>query len=152
MDRVIGLEMGADDYVTKPFSPRELLARVRALLRRASALPAQRDQVVERTVHFDRWVFHVAQQELMDESGVAVALSTGEHRLLLAFVRHANHVLSRDQLLDLTQGREAEVFDRSVDNQVSRLRRKIERDSANPELIKTVWGGGYRFTGECVAQ
>ena len=152
MDRVIGLEMGADDYITKPFSPRELLARVRAVLRRAAAMPAQRDQVDEQTVRFDRWVFHVAQQELVDETGVAVALSTGEHRLLLAFVRHANRVLSRDQLLDLTQGREAEVFDRSVDNQVSRLRRKIEQDSANPVLIKTVWGGGYRFTPECIAE
>lgn len=152
MDRVIGLEMGADDYVTKPFSPRELLARVRAVLRRAAALPSQRDQVDENTFRFDRWVFHVARQELVDEDGVLVALSTGEYRLLLAFVRHANRVLSRDQLLDLTQGREAEMFDRSVDNQVSRLRRKIEQDSSNPVLIKTVWGGGYRFTPECVAE
>lgn len=151
MDRVIGLEMGADDYVTKPFSPRELLARVRAVLRRATALPRQRNQSDENSIRFERWIFHVAQQELVDADGVAVALSTGEHRLLLAFVRHAGRVLSRDQLLDLTQGRDAEVFDRSVDNQVSRLRRKIERDPANPQLIKTVWGGGYRFTATCVA-
>ncbi|MGN8159099.1 response regulator [Salinisphaera sp. RV14] len=145
-DRVIGLEMGADDYVTKPFSPRELLARVRAVLRRAASLPAQRDVVDDQIVRFDRWVFHVARQELEDETGLSVALSTGEFRLLLAFVRRPNRVLSREQLLDLTQGREAEVFDRSVDNQVSRLRRKIERDSTRPQLIKTVWGGGYRFT------
>ncbi|WP_423823019.1 response regulator [Salinisphaera sp. SPP-AMP-43] len=147
-DRVIGLEMGADDYVTKPFSPRELLARVRAVLRRAAALPAERDAGDEQTVRFDRWVFHVARQELEDETGLSVALSTGEFRLLRAFVRHPGRVLSREQLLDLTQGRESEVFDRSVDNQVSRLRRKIERDSSAPELIKTVWGGGYRFTAE----
>jgi len=146
MDRVIGLEMGADDYVTKPFSPRELLARVRAVLRRAAALPAQRNQADDNAVRFDRWVFRIAQQELIDDDDVAVALSTGEFRLLLAFVRHANRVLSRDQLLDLTQGREAEVFDRSVDNQVSRLRRKIEIDPSQPRLIMTVWGGGYRFT------
>lgn len=145
-DRVIGLEMGADDYVTKPFSPRELLARIRAVLRRASALPTQRDTTNEQTVRFDRWIFHVPRQELEDETGLAVALSTGEFRMLLAFVRHPGHVLSREQLLDLTQGRETEVFDRSVDNQVSRLRRKIEHDSAKPQLIKTVWGGGYRFT------
>ncbi|MAS09732.1 response regulator [Salinisphaera sp.] len=148
-DRIIGLEMGADDYVTKPFSPRELLARIRAVLRRASALPAQRNQSESAAVCFDRWTFNTAQQELVDEDGVAVALSTGEYRLLLAFVNHPNHVLSREQLLDLTQGRDAEVFDRSVDNQVSRLRRKIESDPANPRLIMTVWGGGYRFTATC---
>ncbi|ROO25829.1 response regulator [Salinisphaera orenii] len=147
-DRIIGLEVGADDYVTKPFSPRELLARIRAVLRRATALPAQRNQPEEASVRFDRWLFHVAQQELVDDSGLAVALSTGEYRLLLAFVRHPNRVLSREQLLDLTQGRDAEVFDRSVDNQVSRLRRKIERDPASPRLIKTVWGGGYRFVAD----
>ena len=148
-DRIIGLEMGADDYVTKPFSPRELLARIRAVLRRATALPAQRNQPDSSAVRFDRWTFHAAQQELVDDDGVAVALSTGEYRLLLAFVRHPNHVLSRDQLLDLTQGKEAQVFDRSIDNQVSRLRRKIEIDPANPRLILTVWGGGYRFAAHC---
>jgi two-component system OmpR family response regulator len=148
-DRIIGLEMGADDYVTKPFSPRELLARIRAVLRRATALPAQRNQSESAAVCFDRWTFNTAQQELVDADGVAVALSTGEYRLLLAFVNHPNHVLSREQLLDLTQGRDAEVFDRSVDNQVSRLRRKIEADPANPRLIMTVWGGGYRFTAAC---
>jgi len=147
-DRVIGLEMGADDYVTKPFSPRELLARIRAVLRRATALPTQRDTTDEQTLRFDRWLFHVPRQELEDETGLAVTLSTGEFRLLLAFVRNPGHVLSREQLLDLTQGRETEVFDRSVDNQVSRLRRKIEYDSAKPQLIKTVWGGGYRFTAQ----
>ncbi len=147
-DRVIGLEMGADDYVTKPFSPRELLARVRAVLRRAAALPVQRDVTNEQILRFDRWRFHVARQELEDASGLSVTLSTGEFRLLLAFVRHPDQVLSREQLLDLTQGRDAVPFDRSVDNQVSRLRRKIERDPARPQLIKTVWGGGYRFTAK----
>jgi len=151
-DRVIGLEIGADDYVIKPFSPRELLARIRAVLRRASALPAQRDAIKEDELRFDRWVFHVARQELEDETGLSVALSTGEFRLLLAFTRHPGHVLSREQLLDLTQGRDTEVFDRSIDNQVSRLRRKIEQDSAKPQLIKTVWGGGYRFAAKVEAQ
>ncbi len=151
-DRVVGLEMGADDYVTKPFSPRELLARVRAVLRRANTLPGRLDTLDERTVRFDRWTFHVAQQELEDETGLSVALSTGEFRLLLAFVRRPNRVLSREQLLDLTQGRDAEVFDRSIDNQVSRLRRKIERDPASPQLIKTVWGGGYRFSAQIDAE
>ena len=145
-DRVIGLEIGADDYLTKPFSPRELLARIRAVLRRATALPAQRDHSEVGLYRFDRWCFHVARQEIEDDAGIAVALSTGEHRLLLAFVQRPNHVLSRDQLLDLTQGREAAVFDRSIDNQVSRLRRKIEAEPGQPVLIKTVWGGGYRFT------
>lgn len=148
-DRIVGLEMGADDYVTKPFSPRELLARIRAVLRRATALPTQRNQPESAAIHFDRWVFNTAHQELVDEDGVAMPLSTGEYRLLLAFVNRPNRVLSREQLLDLTQGRNAEVFDRSVDNQISRLRRKIETDPANPRLIMTVWGGGYRFTATC---
>ena len=149
-DRIIGLEIGADDYVTKPFSPRELLARIRAVLRRASALPPQRGHSEVARYRFDGWCFDVSRQEIEDEQGVAVSLSTGEHRLLLAFVQRPNHVLTRDQLLDLTQGRDATAFDRSIDNQVSRLRRKIEAEPARPALIKTVWGGGYRFTAEVV--
>ncbi len=147
-DRVVGLEMGADDYVTKPFSPRELLARIKAVLRRASSLPRQPQQLQAERVQFDHWQLNVNQHELIGADGVAVPLTTGEHRLLSAFLRHPGVVLSRDQLLDLTQGREAEAFDRSIDNQVSRLRRKIERDPANPTLIKTVWGGGYLFTAQ----
>ena len=142
-DRIIGLEMGADDYLTKPFNPRELLARIKAVLRRANSLPMSRDQVVEDQISFDSWRLNVKQRELMSEDDVAIPLSTAEFRLLKAFLDHPNHVLSRDQLMDLTRGRDAGVFDRSIDNQVSRLRRKIEVDPKQPQLIKTVWGGGY---------
>jgi two-component system OmpR family response regulator len=147
-DRVVGLELGADDYVTKPFNPRELLARIKAVLRRAHSLPPQPEQPTARQLRFDRWTFDVARRELMAEDGVAVPLSTGEFLLLSVFVRRPGMVLTRDQLLDLTRGREAVVFDRSIDNQVSRLRRKIELDPRRPQLIKTHWGGGYSFAAE----
>jgi two-component system OmpR family response regulator len=147
-DRVIGLEMGADDYVVKPFNPRELLARVRAVLRRANSLPQQRAQVDAETLRFDRWQLNVARRELVGEDGVAIPLSTAEFLLLSALLAHPRMVLSRDQLLDLTRGRSAAVFDRSIDNQVSRLRKKIEANPKEPALIKTVWGGGYMLTAE----
>ena len=147
-DRIVGLEMGADDYVTKPFNPRELLARVRAVLRRTLSLPPQRGELPAEQLAFDRWRLDVARRELVDADGVAVPLSTGEFLLLSAFVARPRVVLNRDQLLDLTRGRDAAPFDRSIDNQVSRLRRKIERDPKRPELIKTHWGGGYSFTAE----
>jgi two-component system OmpR family response regulator len=142
-DRVVGLEMGADDYVTKPFNPRELLARIKAVLRRTLALPPQRGSVPGERIRFDRWTLEVGRRELLGEDGVALPLSTGEFLLLVAFLNHPRMVLSRDQLLDLTRGRESVPFDRSIDNQVSRLRRKIERDPRRPEIIKTHWGGGY---------
>jgi two-component system, OmpR family, response regulator len=145
---VVGLEMGADDYLTKPFNPRELLARIKAVLRRTNSLPPQPEQPAARRLRFDRWTFDVARRELMGEDGVGVPLSTGEFLLLSVFLRHPGIVLSRDQLLDLTRGRDAVPFDRSIDNQVSRLRKKIERDPRRPELIKTHWGGGYSFTAE----
>jgi two-component system OmpR family response regulator len=144
-DRVVGLEIGADDYVTKPFNPRELLARIKAVLRRAQSLPPGRDVPGEGRVGFDRWTLDLDRRELVDDEGVMTPLSTGEYRLLAVFVEHPGRVMSRDQLLDLTQGRNAVAFDRSIDNQVSRLRRKIERDPRDPALIKTVWGGGYSF-------
>lgn len=147
-DRVVGLEMGADDYLTKPFNPRELLARIKAVLRRANSLPQQRGQLTGARLAFDRWVLDSAQRELIGEDSVAVPLSTAEFLLLSAFLQHPKMVLTRDQLLDLTRGRAASVFDRSIDNQVSRLRRKIEADPKKPELIKTVWGGGYSFAAE----
>ncbi|MFO1074842.1 MAG: response regulator [Geminicoccaceae bacterium] len=147
-DRVIGLEMGADDYVTKPFNPRELLARIKAVLRRTHSLPPQPTQPETRQLRFDRWIFDSARRELIGTDGVAVPLSTAEFLLLSAFLRHPGMVLTRDQLLDITRGREAAPFDRSVDNQVSRLRKKLERDPRRPELIKTHWGGGYSFTAE----
>ena len=146
-ERIIGLEMGADDYVTKPFNPRELLARIRAVLRRTHSLPPQRGPRA-RILRFERWTLNAGRRELLGTDGVAVPLSTAEFRLLCAFLDHAGMVLTRDQLLDLTAGRAADVFDRSIDNQVSRLRKKIEIDPKNPSLIKTHWGGGYSFTAE----
>ena len=147
-DRVVGLEMGADDYVTKPFNPRELLARIKAVLRRAHSLPPQPERPAARQLRFDRWTFDVARRELVGEDGVAVPLSTGEFLLLSVLVRRPGMVLTRDQLLDLTRGRDAAVFDRSIDNQVSRLRKKIEADPRRPRLIKTHWGGGYSFAAD----
>ena len=147
-DRVVGLELGADDYVTKPFNPRELLARIKAVLRRAIALPPTREEVTARAIRFDRWTLNVDARELVGADGVSVPLSTAEFQLLTAFLNRPRMVLSRDQLLDLTRGRAANVFDRSIDNQVSRLRRKIEADPKNPALIKTVWGGGYVLAAE----
>ena len=147
-DRVVGLEMGADDYLTKPFNPRELLARIKAVLRRAHSLPPQPARPAAKRLRFDRWAFDVARRELVGADGVAVPLSTAEFLLLSAFLRHPGVVLTRDQLLDITRGRDAAPFDRSVDNQVSRLRKKIERDPRRPELVKTHWGGGYSFAAE----
>lgn len=149
-DRVVGLEIGADDYLGKPFNPRELLARIRAVLRRAGGAPRPRDLPAGRRLRFDRWTLHVDRREIADPDGVATPLSTAEFNLLMAFVRRPHFVLSRDQLLDLTSGRQAQAFDRSIDNQVSRLRRKIEVDPKNPALIKTVWGGGYVFATDVV--
>jgi two-component system OmpR family response regulator len=146
-DRIVGLEVGADDYLAKPFNPRELLARVKAVLRRAQALPRQPGPAHGR-LRFDRFVLDLARRELIDEAGVATMLSSGEFRLLSALVERPGMVLTRDQLLDLTRGRSAQPFDRSIDNQVSRLRKKIERDPRNPQLIKTAWGDGYTFAGE----
>ena len=147
-DRIVGLEIGADDYVTKPFNPRELVARIRAVLRRTNALPPGRPAPEGERLRFDDWTLDLQARELMGPDGVGVALSTGEFLLLNAFLMHPKRVLSREQLLDLTRGRAAEVFDRSIDNQVSRLRRKIEPDPKSPRLIKTVWGGGYTFTAD----
>ncbi len=142
VDRVIGLELGADDYLAKPFGGRELVARVRAVLRRK---PAERAAVKTKQFRFGRWLFDVECRELRTEDGVSQPLSTGEFDLLLAMVERPGHVLSREQLLDLARGRDAVAFDRAIDTQVSRLRRKIEADPADPAIIKTVWGGGYVF-------
>jgi two-component system, OmpR family, response regulator len=147
-DRIVGLEMGADDYVAKPFNPRELLARVKAVLRRASSLPQRRDRPASRRLRFDRWVLDAGRRELEGPDGVAVPLSAGEFLLLTAFLERPRMVLTRDQLLDLTRGREAGPFDRAIDNQVSRLRRKIEADPKRPALVRTHWGGGYSFEAD----
>jgi two-component system, OmpR family, response regulator len=150
-ERIIGLEMGADDYLSKPFNPRELLARIKAVLRRVHSLPPQKGRLSAKVVRFDRWTLDAGRRELLGLDGVAVPLSTAEFRLLSVFLEHPGLVLSRDQLLDLTVGRNADPFDRSIDNQVSRLRKKIELDPKAPKLIKTHWGGGYSLTAE-VAQ
>jgi two-component system OmpR family response regulator len=146
-DRIVGLELGADDYVTKPFNPRELLARVRAILRRATAngSPAVGGQA--RRYRFGRWTLDAERRVVSDDSGAILELGTAEFRLLQAFVERPGIVLTREQLLDITAGRTAQLFDRSIDNLVSRLRRRIEKDPQQPALIKTVWGNGYMLTG-----
>ncbi len=146
-DRITGLEIGADDYVVKPFEPRELVARLRTVLRRAaragsSPVPPEEDFT------FEGWRLDPLRRRLVDAEGAVVAISSVEFRLLMAFLEHPRQVLDRDRLLDMVQGREAHLFDRAVDNQVSRLRRKIEADPRNPQLIQTVWGGGYMLAAD----
>ncbi len=145
-DRIIGLEMGADDYLTKPFNPRELLARIKAVLRRTQALPAQPLAQPPGRLQVGPWQVDPGAQEVSSGDGLPLTLSTAEFRLLHAFITHPQRVLTRDQLLDLTQGRSALPFDRSMDNLISRLRRKIEPDPKNPTLIKTHWGSGYSLS------
>jgi DNA-binding response OmpR family regulator len=145
-DRIVGLELGADDYVTKPFSPRELVARIKAVLRRTSD---DRVKAPDADAYaFGDWILRTGERELVDKEGRAAPLSTGEYNLLLALVTHPKRVLTRDQLLDLSQHREMAAFERSIDNQISRLRKKIETDPADPKLIKTVWGGGYTLASD----
>jgi len=140
-DRIIGLEIGADDYVVKPFEPRELVARIKSVLRRAArgGPPPQEDALYE----FEGWRLDPVKRRLTDPAGAMVAISAAEFRLLAAFVTNPRKVLDRDRLLDMVQGREAHLFDRAVDNQVSRLRRRLEEDRREPRLIQTVRGGGY---------
>ncbi|MGV3634718.1 MAG: response regulator [Pseudorhodoplanes sp.] len=146
VDRVIGLEMGADDYLTKPFSPRELLARIRAVLRRMRAGAMIAAIPPERILSFDGWTVDRGLRELRCPKGVRIALTGAEFELLQVLCERPGRVLSRDQLVDLTQGRAAGAYERSVDILISRLRRKIERDPHHPEMIKTVRSGGYLFT------
>jgi DNA-binding response OmpR family regulator len=145
-DRIVGLELGADDYVTKPFSPRELVARIKAVLRRTSDNQVKAPDA--DAYAFGDWVLRTGERELVDKSGTAVPLSTGEYNLLLALVTHPKRVLTRDQLLDLSQHRGLAAFERSIDNHISRLRRKVEADPRDPKLIKTVWGGGYTLAAD----
>lgn len=149
-DRVVGLEVGADDYVTKPFSLRELLARIRAVLRRTrqpAAVPGSHPGAIgPQKIAFDGWVLNLTARRLINPEGVEVELTNGEFSLLSAFTSAPDTVLSRDRLLDLSRKHGEEVFDRSIDVQILRLRRKIERDPRNPEFIKTQRGAGYIFT------
>ncbi len=146
MDRILGLEMGADDYLTKPFVPRELYARIRAVLRRTRALPPNLDTEPAanvRELHFAQWRLDTINRHLIDAAGTVVALSGAEYRMLTIFLSHPQRVLSRDQLMELTQGREAEVFDRSIDLQISRLRQRLGDNAREPTIIKTVRNEGY---------
>ncbi|MGB1192273.1 MAG: winged helix-turn-helix domain-containing protein, partial [Pseudomonadales bacterium] len=162
-DRIVGLELGADDYLTKPFNPRELLARIKAIFRRAALIEenAESSNITNKqsaeqeseTYSFGDWILDVDQQQLSHKNAEKKAvssegpqtLSTGEFRLLMAFLEHPKRILSRDQLLDIVSNRSMVAFDRSIDNQISRLRKKIEADPKQPKYIKTVWGGGYNF-------
>jgi two-component system OmpR family response regulator len=148
-DRILGLEMGADDYLTKPFASRELLARVRAILRRARMIPANvQVSESEPMLGFGPWRLDTRARHLLDADGAIVFLSGAEYRLLRVFLEHPQRVLTRDQLLGLTQGREADVFDRSIDILVSRLRKRLRDDSREPAFLKTVRSEGYVFTLE----
>ncbi len=145
-DRILGLEMGADDYLAKPFAARELLARIKAILRRARALPANlRLTETARGLRFGDWLLDTTQRHLVDAAGTMVALSGAEYRLLRVFLDYPQRVLNRDQLLTLTQGRETEPFDRSIDLLVSRLRQRLKDDAREPRYIKTVRNEGYVF-------
>jgi two-component system OmpR family response regulator len=146
VDRVIGLEMGADDYLAKPFGSRELVARIKAVLRRSKEKPpAAASGQSPKQYRFEHWQLNTGARELLRDDGVMIPLSTGEYDLLIALVERPQRVLSRDQLLDLARGRSAAGIDRSIDTQISRLRKKLERDPGDPKIIKTVWGGGYMF-------
>ena len=150
-DRIVGLEVGADDYLPKPFNPRELLARIKAILRRSDRGGVVGGSLAGHRLAFDRWVLDTDRRTLTDDNGIEVSLTTAEFRLLTVFLERPRFVLSREQLLDLTSGRAAQVFDRTIDNQISRLRRKIEADPAKPVLIATVWGGGYSLAADVSA-
>jgi two-component system OmpR family response regulator len=150
VDRIVGIELGADDYVVKPFNPRELVARIGAILRRVRALPPRLTSTAPPRVRFDRWVLDNVRRELLDEHGVGIALSAGEYALLSVLIERPKVVLKREDLLDLTSGRDALPFDRAIDNAIMRLRRKLEVHPRYPQIIKTVWGGGYVFAAEPV--
>jgi DNA-binding response OmpR family regulator len=149
VDRVVGLEVGADDYIAKPFDLRELRARVNSVLRRSREDPAKAAGTAPgaRRVRVGRCTLDLATHQLIDDSGAELPITGMEFDLLRVFIENANRVLSRDQLLTLTRNREWEPFDRSIDIRIARLRRKIEADPANPEVIKTVRGAGYMFIG-----
>lgn len=151
-DRIVGLELGADDYLPKPFNPRELVARVRAVLRR-SAIAAEPPPQANppKVLMFEGWRLDTARRQLFDPTGTPRSLTSGEFNILALFCQHPRRVLSRDDLLDMLHGRAAAVFDRSIDVQISRLRRKIEADMKDPTFIKTVRYGGYFFTPQVTA-
>ena len=147
-DRIIGLEVGADDYLPKPFNPRELLARIKAILRRRDRQPRIAGAPTGHRLRFAAWTLDTDTRRLSADDGREEVLTSADFRLLTALLARPRFVLSRDQLLDITSGRSAHVFDRTIDNQISRLRRKIERDPRAPEIIVTVRGGGYSLAAD----
>lgn len=152
LDRILGLEMGADDYLAKPFEPRELFARIRSVLRRTNALPPNMASSEAQALVFDGWRLDLLARHLVTADGTVVALSGAEFRLLKVFLEHPNRVLNRDQLLELTHGREADPFDRSIDIQISRLRQKLGDDARTPRVIKTVRNEGYVLAASVTAE
>jgi two-component system OmpR family response regulator len=148
-DRIIGLEVGADDYLCKPFNPRELVARIKAVIRRSEMLPNHK-KLSRGAVSFDRWRVELSNRELIDENNIVTQLISGEHRLLVALIEYSGTTLNRDQLMDLIKGESSKLYDRSIDNQISRLRHKIEEDPKNPKIIVTHRGGGYVFAASLV--
>ena len=152
LDRILGLEMGADDYLPKPFEPRELLARIRSVLRRSHAMPSNIQVDKLQKMHFSGWTLDLAARHLLNPDGIVIMLSGAEFRLLRVFLEHPNRILNRDQLLNLTQGRDADPFDRSIDIQISRLRQKLGEDARLPQIIKTVRNGGYVLAGQVTVE
>lgn len=151
VERIVGLEMGADDYVTKPFNPRELMARVRAVIRRSLSDSERAPERMVEAFAFGNWRLDLKQQVLIDHEGILVALSTGEFDLIRALLSRPHIVRTREELLSETRGRSADLFDRSIDNMISRLRQKIEDDPKDPKIIKTVWGTGYKLAVDVVS-
>ena len=145
LDRIVGLEVGADDYIAKPFHLREVLARVKSVLRRRRQMPPA---ATGEVIRFEGWRLDVSRRQLISPKGEDVALTTGEFDLLAALARHPGRVLGREALMDLTRGRNWETFDRTIDAQVARLRKKIEADPKNPTLVKSICNVGYVFTGK----
>ncbi|MDZ7787381.1 MAG: response regulator [Halofilum sp. (in: g-proteobacteria)] len=143
-DRIVGLEVGADDYVVKPFNPRELVARIKAILRRLHATPPEPAPIDAGSISFDHWCLQRRKKRLVSSCGTREHELTGaEYELLMIFLRHPRRVLARDELLEMTSGRQARPFDRTIDNQVRRLRKKVEAEPSRPRVIRTVWGRGY---------
>ena len=148
VDRIIGIEIGADDYIAKPFHLREVHARLKSILRRRQPAAPKVEVTEEKVIRFEGWTLNLSRRQLLAGDGSEVELTTGEFDMLAAFAQHPGRVLSRDFLMDETRGRQLEAFDRTIDAQIVRLRRKIEVDTKHPQLIKAVRGVGYVFTGK----
>lgn len=148
VDRIVGLEIGADDYIAKPFHLREVHARLKSILRRRQAPARSAEPAAEDIIRFEGWRLNISRRQVLDPQGQDIGLTTGEFEMLTALVRNAGRVLTREVLMDLTRGRDLEAFDRTIDAQIVRLRRKIETDPKKPQFIKAVRGVGYVFTGK----